>query len=481
MQVLGQRAGRLLAAWTALGGLVALGPALWMWGFTVDDALISVRYARHVGDGIGWRFDAAGPSTDGVTPLPWPLLLVPLARGASALVVLERAKALGLLAWSAAGALLGRAVGKTAAPAWARVAALATLALSVPVAAHAVSGMETALATSLATCAAVAVGRPRQAAVLAGLAASLRPEMAPWACVLATGAAFAETRDPNRCLGAAAIALGPFVACALIRTLVWGRPAPLALLAKPSDLDHGLRYAGAACVVTLTPLLVLAPAAVARTPRALVLVLAAFAQVAALVLVGGDWMPYARLMVPVAPSLAYAAVLTGAQAHRAAMAARSVVALALGLTLVARGGTSGRTNGADRASLIARARPWLAPSGRVAALDVGWVSAATEADIVDLAGVTDPEIAVLPGTHTAKHVDARFLMAREPDALLIYAPRGLAPGGLAAWRDAQPAYAVEAHLMAEDVIARRFTPAAWLPLGVAGGGYVLLRAAPEAK
>ena len=36
-------------------------------------------------------------------------------------------------------------------PSWARAAALATLALSVPVAAHAVSGMETALATSLAT------------------------------------------------------------------------------------------------------------------------------------------------------------------------------------------------------------------------------------------------------------------------------------------------------------------------------------------
>jgi hypothetical protein len=31
-----------------------------MWGFTVDDALISVRYARHVAAGVGWRFDAAG-------------------------------------------------------------------------------------------------------------------------------------------------------------------------------------------------------------------------------------------------------------------------------------------------------------------------------------------------------------------------------------------------------------------------------------
>ena len=33
------------------------------------------------------------------------------------------------------------------------------------------------------------------------------------------------------------------------------------------------------------------------------------AQGIAIIVVGGDWMPYARLMVPVVPSLAWAAVL----------------------------------------------------------------------------------------------------------------------------------------------------------------------------
>src|SRR5277367_618916 len=117
----------LRVRWLIAGALAALVPALFMWGFTVDDALISVRYARHVLSGAGWRFDGGGPSTDGVTPLPWPLLLAPLAHG-DALDVLWRAKALGLVAWVATGGALGWATGGArGSPAWARAAALATL------------------------------------------------------------------------------------------------------------------------------------------------------------------------------------------------------------------------------------------------------------------------------------------------------------------------------------------------------------------
>jgi hypothetical protein len=478
MQLLGHRGGRLLAAWSALGALAALVPALWMWGFTVDDALIAVRYARHLAEGAGWRFNTHGPSTDGVTPLPWPLLLAPLAR-AEALVVLGRAKVLGLIVWVVTAAALGRTVGRIAAPSWARGAALMTMALSIPVAAYAVSGMETALATALATWAVLLADRPRTAALLAGLACSLRPEMAPWACALAVGLTVADGGGVARWIEAAAIAIGPFTLCALLRTLAWGRPAPLAILAKPSDIEHGLAYAGAACVVTLVPLLLLAPVAVARQPRALAIILAAVVQVAAIIVVGGDWMPYARLMVPVVPSLVYAAALVSRDAHPAATAARSVAALVLGVVLVARGGTAGRRVGADRSALVAAARPLLGSGGaaalRVAALDVGWVSAATEADIVDLAGLTDPEIAALPGGHTSKRIDARFLLAREPDVLLVYAPVGLPAGGLDAWPEMRTSRVVETRLVSDEVIDRRFGAPAWLALGSDGAGYVAVR------
>ena len=483
MQRIGHRPGGLLAArpilWAALGGLAAMGPAAWMWGFEVDDAFISIRYARHLADGAGWRFNAHGPSTDGVTPLPWPLCLAVLAR-ADPLVVLWRAKVLGLVAWGGTGLALGRAIGRVAeAPPWARAAALLGLALSVPVSAYAVSGMETPVATALATLAVLAVGRPVAAAVLAGWAASLRPEMAVWALVLALGSGLAARVSPRRLGAAGAWAVLPFAACAVVRLVVWGRAVPLAVLAKPSDLAHGWMYARAACLVSLTPLLVVAPIALGRSPRALAIVCAAVAHMGAVALVGGDWMPYARLVVPIVPSLAYASVLASHGARPWATALRSLTTVAVGVGLIGRGGTAGRLVGGDRRALVLQARPVLEGVRRVAALDVGWVGAAVEADVVDLAGLTDPEIAALPGGHTSKRVDGRFLLDRDPDALLLYAPLGLPDEELRRWKAASYPRTVERRLARERLIASHFAPAAWLPLGARGAGYVLLRATPS--
>jgi hypothetical protein len=468
----------LRLAWTLAGALAAFVPGLWMWGFTVDDALIPVRYARHLASGAGWHFNVRGPATDGVTPLPWPVVLVPLAN-AEPLVVLVRAKAFGLVLWTATGSLLGTATGRVAqAPAWARAAALGALALSVPVAAHAVSGMETALATTLATCAALLVRRGWAAALLAGCAASLRPEMCAWALALAAASAFAARPSPLRASIAGVLAVGPFACCVLVRLIAWGRPAPLAVMAKPGGLEQGLAYAGAALVVSVIPLLVVAPRALARDPVALSLVAAGGVHAIAVAAVGGDWMPFARLMVPVVPSLAWAAVLLAARAHPIASAVRSAAAVVLGATMLSRNGGAGRNVMADREALVAAAVPFLRSARAVAALDVGWVGAATEADIVDLAGLTDPEIAALPGGHTSKRVDAMFLLERNPDVLLLYAPEGLPGHDLVAWRSAKFVRVVEARLVADDVIARHFEARAWLPLGRLGAGYVLLRATP---
>lgn len=442
----------------------------------MDDALIAVRYARHVASGFGWRFNIRGPATDGVTPLVWPLVLAPLAR-VDPLVVLWRAKVLGLLAWVGAGAALGAAMGRVdGAPRWVRAAALATVALSIPIAAHAVSGMETAPATALATVAVLAMRRPRLAALLAGLAAALRPEMAPWACVLGVGAAVAERAPVGRVLAAASLAITPFACCAIVRAIVWRHAAPLAIMAKPSDIHHGVAYAGAACIVTLVPILVLAPLALRKSPVALAIVLAAIAHVGAIIAVGGDWMPYARLMVPVAPSLAYAGVIASRQAHPLATAIRSVTAIAFGIAFIAHGGTEGRRVGAERTALITEARPVLVGARCIAALDVGWVGASTEADVVDLAGLTDPEVAALPGGHTSKRVDAMFLLSRHADRLLLYAQAGLPGGDPGSWSGATYPRVVEGRLARDTVIARHFVTSAWLPLGKAGAGYVLLSA-----
>jgi hypothetical protein len=459
------------------GLLAALVPSLAMWGFTVDDALISIRYARHLADGVGWRFNAGGAATDGVTPLPWPLVLAPLARG-GALLTLDRARVLGLLAWCTAGAALGsHAATRRAAPAWARGAALGVLALSVPVAAHATSGMETAVATSLATFAVLRGERPLLAATFAGVAAAFRPELAAWAVVLAVGVSLAGDVTVRRLFWAAGLALAPFAVCAGVRAAVWGRPTPLAVLARPSDLAHGASYAAAASVVVLTPILVLAPRALARSRIALAVVAAGAAHLLAVVAVGGDWMPLARLVVPIAPGLVWAAILASETAHPLATALRTAAAVFVGGFLLRLSAVAdARHIVAEREALIDVAAPRLAGLRRVATLDIGWVSAATDADLVDLAGVTDPEVAALPGGHTSKHVDAGFLLSRDPDALLLYLANGPPPTD---WRDAPYTRAVEARLADDEVIERHFAYAAWLPLGARGAGYVLLTAVPR--
>lgn len=467
------RVGARAWEWTLGGASAALAGAAWMWGFTVDDALISLRYAAHVASGVGYRFNAHGPSTDGVTPLPWAFVVAPFA-SADLLAMLGRVKVLGLVLAVLAFAGVARAADRARAPAWARAATLAVLALSVPAAAYAVSGMETPVATLLATGAALRLDRPRTSALLAGLAAAIRPEMLPWALALATGAGALARLSAPRAAAAATLTAAPFVLCACIREAAWGHPAPLAVWAKPSDLAHGLAYAGAGCVVTLVPILVAAPLALRRTGRGAVLAIAGLVHVAALVVAGGDWMPYARLFVPILPSLALAAVLAAEHAAAWGTAMRCAVALTVGVVLIARGGTSGRSVGADRAALIREARPVLGPLARVASLDVGWVGAATDADLLDLAGVTDPVIATLPGGHTSKRVPPTLILAHDPDALLLYVPYGLPRGALDAYRGATYSRAIEARLAADDAIAEHFVPSAFLPLGANGAGYVVL-------
>src|SRR6185503_5425884 len=92
-----------------LAGIAAALPlALWLRGFMVDDALIEARYAANLAAGAGYRFNAGGPVTDGVTPLGWPLLLAPFA-GGGVLAAFAAAKLLGLAAWLLGAALLGAA------------------------------------------------------------------------------------------------------------------------------------------------------------------------------------------------------------------------------------------------------------------------------------------------------------------------------------------------------------------------------------
>ncbi len=433
-----------------------------MYRFTIDDALISIRYARHLADGAGYRFNADGPSTDGVTPLPWPFLLAPLAH-APPLAVLARAKLVGLATWLVAAGAWGAAVGRAHARREAKLAAAALLALTLPVAAHAVSGMETAFVIAVATAASLRPGAWAPSA-LAGVASAFRPEMVVWAVAYAIGV------GPRRfALPRALVAAAPFCACAVARTVAFGRPAPLALLAKPSDLAHGAAYAVAAALVSLGPIALFAPVALSREAgRARAIAVAGALHFGAIAAAGGDWMPYARLAAPILPGLLYAFVLASPWMSVSAARARVVVAGAMAVYLLFRAAPAGRHVGDHVAALVAAAGPELASARRVATIDVGWPTAATDASIVDLAGLTDPEIAALPGGHTSKRVDPSFLLERDPDVILLY------------WRnvDGQRRYRgqTEARLASSELIARHYEARATLPsYGEDDAGYEVLR------
>ena len=73
-----------------------------------------------------------------------------------------------------------------------------------------------------------------------------------------------------------------------------------------------------------------------------------------------------------------------------------------------------------------------------------------------------------------------LLLSREPDGILLYASPLAAPTSLDArlerWAEATYPRVVEARLAHDPVVSRHFSPVAWLPLGEAGAGYVLLAA-----
>jgi hypothetical protein len=406
--------------WAIAFALASVAASLAMWGFTVDDALISIRYAHHLVSGAGYRFNLDGPATDGVTPLPWPLLLAPLAN-APLFVVLLRVKVLGVVLVAASSALaslrettlLGRAT------------ALLLLTTCLPLAAYAPSGMETPLAVLLCTgsVASATSGSWWLQAVLAGLAAAVRPELLPWAATVSCGFALASQASPRRVFGAVVVAAAPFVTCAGIRRAVFGRFAPLAVSAKPSDLTHGLVYVAAALLACGVPLLLLARP---RSPFVRVVVVAFAVHVLAVAAAGGDSMPYARLLVPVVPSIVMAHMGISLGAKPWAVSARTVAALGLSAYVIVVAAPRGRAVMREREDLVARGRPLLADAKRIATVDIGWVSAATnDAHIVDLAGLTDPDIAALPGGHTSKRVSGTMLLDRDVDTLVLYDAHGI--------------------------------------------------------
>ncbi|HSC89335.1 MAG TPA: hypothetical protein VLC09_18760 [Polyangiaceae bacterium] len=436
---------------------LALVPLWLLWGFSVDDAWIVSRVAEHLAAGEGPRFNLGEPATDAVTPLGF-AHLVALVGAVGHIDPFLAARGLGLLAWL--GCLgrvaleLGReragAVAGTGAVAGAGAARLVIAALGfaslVPLHAWAGAGLETPVVACSFLWGALGV-RGRAGAdsgwanwpslVALAFAAAWRPELTPAAV---TAAALLPERAPRgRRIGqGSSVLVGPLLVAA-IRLASFGVPWPLSSVAKAPALELGFRYA-------VGGLLLAGPVAWiwARSARAGWLRPASVvaAHSLAMMLCGGDWMPFFRLWVPVLPWLVCEAVCAGAPAEErtpehatertaeraAPTEARRVparqwwgagwaLACAL-LLLLGMGEGSGRVL-ERRERWVELARPALKSARVVAAVDIGWVGRATEARLVDLGGVTDPTIARLPGGHTTKRLGAGLLSARNVDTWIV--------------------------------------------------------------
>jgi hypothetical protein len=504
-----------------LGALAALPLALALRGFTVDDALIAARYASHLAAAEGYRFNARGAVTDGVTPLGFPFLLAPFAaRGP--LAALAAAKVMGGAAWILAASLLGVAIARAAAterasrgephpfadfraedrgePASAvrsraPLSALIILAASAPLGAFSVAGMETGLVIALSALAVAlrALGFGRSGAACAGIAAGLRPELTPLSLVVAAAPSppsppsppLPEAKPAPRAPRPASLATGPALARITLamlpplavvaaRLAIFGRPAPLAVLAKPASIELGARYA-LACFLLTGPVALLAPLALRRASGfARGLALAVGAHFIAIALAGGDWMPLSRLAAPALPAVALAAAHLAAVASLRATAARLALALAGEIFQLARVGPSAAAVSAERLAVIDALRPELASARVVAAVDIGWLGAATPATIVDLAGLTDPAIAALPGSHTSKAIPATLLDARAVDTLVVLLREG--EPVLVPWTRSFFARRVELRIAAIPGIDVAFAPVA--EAKTAHLDYLVLRRVP---
>jgi len=401
--------------------VLVLPASVWLWGYAVDDALITARVATHLARGLGATFNPHGPPADAVTPLGYAQLLS-LFGQRDVLHTFVCAKWFGLVAWLVAAGLLAQLIARIGQRAL-RFSPLVIVASSAPLAAWAVSGMETGLVTLLTTLG--LFGGPWSALSL-GVASALRPELVPFAWLLVAANTRLEWAGWRRAARCAACVVAPTAIVMLMRLALFGRAVPLSFYAKPSDFAHGLRYALGAFAFTGLPWLLLAtPGEFQRIPRAAWgLFLALLAHGAALVLCGGDWMTLYRLAVPVLPAAALAAAHLAEHARLALAIARFALALAAALMLAIGLGPSARRVGADRAQLIASARAVFAHDARIAALDVGWVGAASNADVIDLAGVTDPQVALFPGGHTSKRIPRPWLLARNPSAIVLLLARG---------------------------------------------------------
>lgn len=451
---------------------VALTLEVFLWGFTVDDAWIISRVASHGAVSGLFAFNPTGPVTDAVTPWGMAHIVGYAGRAVGLSTPLELwslARWWGCVAYGLSFFLAGYfAVAGTSSRAWWNAPCLTVLCL--PAAIWAGAGMTAPLVGLMVLLGALWLERGAwgYAVLLLGSAGAWRPELAPFAmALLVSRAAFARESVFKRLTLAGALAV-PSALLMVIRFVNYGHALPLSSIAKQPDFQSGLFYAAMTALWAGIPwLLWLRPVGPGRRREQLIPWLV---HLTALVFVGGDWMPGLRLSAALFPWLVWqlAPRLTK-RWHLGVFAACAVFPV----ILFVQQGEDLRAVSTRRFALIEAARPLLSEARVVAGVDIGWLGVATEAQVVDLAGVTDPKIAALPGGHTSKAVYPGLFSGRNVDTWVI---RTVDSG----YQQSHPVESIQASYWVDARLLRRAADLgmrihAFLPLAGTSGGYVVLR------
>lgn len=424
----------LVPAALTLSVALALGLQRLYWPFVVDDAYISLTYARNLGDGLGLVHNQ-GLRVEGFSNLLWVLLLAPFRTMGFDLPAVAKLGG-SLLALGTLGLVSLLASQVAAEPATRRTAAIVCpllLAASPAFALWSVSGLETPLFAFLILLGLLLLigdvrrpGRgPRSPWAFAALSLT-RPEGFVFSLAALLWLLLLRRFGPPPARPAGGwiarwslIALAPPAGVTLFRLVYYGQWLPNTVYVKAGGdllrqslrgLQYLYRFSNFAGYIVLLPAL---PWGLGRARRQWPLGLVAFvaaAYLAFIVAAGGDWMPYFRFFAPILPLLFIVlgpAIIDLTQSTKSAASARPSRRLPLFLLagvlclaqwLAAFDGLFVSGVGLARrgpAGWIEFIKTNAAPGDIVAVVDAGQIGYETDLRLLDMVGLLDPHIARL--------------------------------------------------------------------------------------
>jgi len=393
----------------ALVAVALVGFARDHWGGVCDDTFIYLRYVKNLRAGCGLRFNCDGPPVEGFTG---PLYLALLWLGSLVtrqLIDLSQivctaslGVALALAVWTAAVAGRHRPAARLSMVLAGSIAVV--LALDHFVLLNAITGMETALATTAATAIALAAVTERRWLLVAAIGAALlvRPENLVFVVALPI---LPGLRRPKYL----ATAAGIVIAIGIARYGVFGTLAPNTYYAKSGGTwrhcELGLAYLADALadfpLAFLAPLALVLPAGPLR--RACGFLLAGSAAWGVFFLrSGGDLFEYSRLFFPLVPMLTVLSLVGIAELTRRVTKRELAAAIAPAACAIVIAARAAVVHAIPPQHASPRVVEWAAigsylrahfPKATVATVPIGAIGYYSQLPIIDLVGLTEPEIA----------------------------------------------------------------------------------------